>query len=393
MSLYKGAQAKVSTQYGLSDEPIDLSIGVLQGDTLAPYLFIIVIDYIMRTALKDKEHLGFQLASSSSSNMLKSNPKSDHNTRNKTGSRTQSARFAEQIIPNRFLTDLEFADDITLLSTNLENIQQLLYAVEREALKVGLRINRDKTEYLVIGKLITSRKNQLLYSLNSSIPLQQVDDFKFLGSLLIDLKKEISIRIALAWKAATNLRRIWKNDLFTLKFKLNIFTAVVESALLYGAETWTLTDTLEKKLDGAYTRMLRYIKNINWQDRITNTTLYEKIPPISVKLRERRLKFVGHVYRSYQTAPQPATDLLFWKPTAKFRSGKGRKLTYRDLILKDLDIEEPEDARDIFLDRNKWKQHVARIKTHSHTQYLHNQNIQKAKCDEYKHKIKQAKTK
>ena len=56
--------------------------------------------------------------------------------------------------------------------------------------------------------------------------------------------------------------------------------------LLYGAETWTLTETLEKKLDGAYTRMLRYIKNINWQDRVPNTTLYEKFAPISARLRE-----------------------------------------------------------------------------------------------------------
>ena len=182
----------------------------------------------MRNALKDKEHLGFQLTFSSSSNMPKSNPQSHHITRNRTGSRTQSVRFTEQIIPDTFLADLEFADDVTLLSSTLENIQQLLYAVEREALKVGLKINRDKNEYLVIGKLIISRRNQLLYSLNSSIPLKQVDDFKFLGSLLIDLKKEISVRIALAWKAATNLRRVWNNALFTSKFKLNVFTAVVE---------------------------------------------------------------------------------------------------------------------------------------------------------------------
>jgi hypothetical protein len=61
--------------------------------------------------------------------------------------------------------------------------------------------------------------------------------------------------------------------------------------------------------------------------------------------------------------------------------------------LKNLDIEDPEDIDDIFLDRDKWKQHVARIKTHSHKQYLHNQTIQLAKRNEYKRKIKQAKTK
>jgi hypothetical protein len=34
---------------------IDLCIGVLQGDTLAPYLFVIVVDYVMRVALADLE--------------------------------------------------------------------------------------------------------------------------------------------------------------------------------------------------------------------------------------------------------------------------------------------------------------------------------------------------
>jgi hypothetical protein len=34
---------------------IDLSIGVLQeGDTLAPYLFVIVVDYVMTVALADQ---------------------------------------------------------------------------------------------------------------------------------------------------------------------------------------------------------------------------------------------------------------------------------------------------------------------------------------------------
>ena len=38
---------EVVTSDGTSDE-IKLSVGVLQGDTLAPYLFDIVIDYVLR---------------------------------------------------------------------------------------------------------------------------------------------------------------------------------------------------------------------------------------------------------------------------------------------------------------------------------------------------------
>ena len=51
---------------------------------------------------------------------------------------------------------------------------------------------------------------------------------------------------------------IWKSDL-TDKIKRNFFQAVVVSILLYGCTTWTITQRMEKKLDGNYTRMLLVI--------------------------------------------------------------------------------------------------------------------------------------
>jgi hypothetical protein len=49
MALDNGASAEVVTGDGTSDE-IKLSVGVLQGDTLAPYLFDFVIDDVLRNA-------------------------------------------------------------------------------------------------------------------------------------------------------------------------------------------------------------------------------------------------------------------------------------------------------------------------------------------------------
>ena len=40
----------------------DISAGVLQGDTLAPYIFIICLDYVLRKALDKNNELGFTLA-------------------------------------------------------------------------------------------------------------------------------------------------------------------------------------------------------------------------------------------------------------------------------------------------------------------------------------------
>jgi len=60
-------QAIMSVNYGTtvrtadgSSESFPLTTGVLQGDTLAPYLFIFVLDYIMRKAIPDPD-IGFPL--------------------------------------------------------------------------------------------------------------------------------------------------------------------------------------------------------------------------------------------------------------------------------------------------------------------------------------------
>ena len=49
-TMYEGTRARVVTPDGDSEE-FDILAGVLQGDTLAPFLFIIVLDYALRQAI------------------------------------------------------------------------------------------------------------------------------------------------------------------------------------------------------------------------------------------------------------------------------------------------------------------------------------------------------
>ena len=59
-TLHENIRARVLTPDGETDS-FKITVGVLQGDTLAPFLFVIVLDYAMRTALKGKEELSFML--------------------------------------------------------------------------------------------------------------------------------------------------------------------------------------------------------------------------------------------------------------------------------------------------------------------------------------------
>ena len=51
MILYRNTEVKVRSQDG-DTEYFDIVPGVLQGDTLAPYLFIICLDYVLWTSIQ-----------------------------------------------------------------------------------------------------------------------------------------------------------------------------------------------------------------------------------------------------------------------------------------------------------------------------------------------------
>ena len=61
MMLYKNTIVKVCSPDGDPDY-FDIVTGVLQGDSLAPYLFIICLDYVLRTSIDIMKYNGFKLA-------------------------------------------------------------------------------------------------------------------------------------------------------------------------------------------------------------------------------------------------------------------------------------------------------------------------------------------
>ena len=102
-------------------------------------------------------------------------------------------------------------------------------------------------------------------------------DFKYLGSWINSSEKDLKIRKGQAWSVLHSMKKVWTSTL-SARLKRSLFVATVESVLLYGAETWTLTTSLEKSLDGCYTRMLRMALNIPWQDHMRNSNLYAGWP-------------------------------------------------------------------------------------------------------------------
>ena len=109
-----------------------------------------------------------------------------------------------------------------------------------------------------------------------------------------------------------------------------MFTATVESVPFYGCGAWTLSAKLAKDLDGTYTRMLRTVFNVYWQQHITNKDLYDKLPTLAKK-SDKGDTFCRPLFRSVD---EPVSNLVSWIPkNGRRRPGKP-SLTYIDVLNK-----------------------------------------------------------
>ena len=100
--------------------------------------------------------------------------------------------------------------------------------------------------------------------------------------------------------------------------------STVEGIFLYGAETWTMTKTMNSEIDGTYTRLLHHALNNNWRHHETNEDLYGDLPKTSSVIQQRRLRLAGHCYRSDESV----ANLILWKPKHGYRRPGRPKLDH-----------------------------------------------------------------
>ena len=268
MMLYKNTKVKVRSPNGDTDY-FDIVAVVLQRKTLAPYLFISCLDYVLRTTIDLMKENGFKLA------------------------KEKSRRFPAQTI-----TDADHSDDIAPLADTPAQ------SLERAAAGIGLHINADKTKYICFNQ----RGDISILKVG---PLKLVDKFPYLGSSVSSTEKDINTQLVKAWTATDRVSVRWMSDL-TNKIKRNFFKATVVSILLYGCTTWTQSKHREKNLDGNYTRMLQAILNKSGRQHLTKQQLYSHLAPIMKSIKIRRTRHAGHCWRSKD---ELISDILRWTPS------------------------------------------------------------------------------
>uniref|UniRef100_A0A1I8J247 Reverse transcriptase domain-containing protein n=1 Tax=Macrostomum lignano TaxID=282301 RepID=A0A1I8J247_9PLAT len=291
MALYHGTTAAVSTPDGLSDF-FETSSGVLQGDTLAPFLFILVLDWVLRTALPSNDD-GF------------------------------------------LLRVLGYAYDLALLSSTVEGAQRQLDRLVAVAASVGLVVNTQKTVVLCVSD-DTEAAIFCRGADGQASELPRCQQFVYLGGLVPDVREDLRRRRGLAWAAFRSIRSVLQSEALPDRQRAALFQAVIETVLLYNAETWTLTDSLEAQVDAAHAGLLRAAFKIG-NERVTNTALYHRagLARPSDLLRRRRLQLAGHVIRAEAYCPEPVQEVLLLTLQAPYRRGQAKTRRYVDCLLAD----------------------------------------------------------
>ncbi|KAI2660025.1 LINE-1 retrotransposable element ORF2 protein [Labeo rohita] len=137
---YQDVTCKVAHAGQMSDS-FEVRTGVRQGCLLSPFLFLLVIDWIMKTT-------------------------------------TASRNNGIQWTPWTQLEDLDFADDLALLLHNHNQMQDKTTRLATTSARTGLVINRRKTELMKINTTVSTPVTV------GGEPIQEVESFVYLGSIV-----------------------------------------------------------------------------------------------------------------------------------------------------------------------------------------------------------------
>jgi hypothetical protein len=271
--LHTNTAAAVRLAGKIGDE-FPVSSGVRQGCVIAPTLFNVFIDHIVRKALDMMpEGAGVSVVTRAGGTVLSSS--------------------VERIVM------LMYADDLCLFSHDPAQLALMLKILDEVSSGFGMQINATKTEVMILQA--DPSADPPAFALNGG-EVKTVSAFKYLGSWVTQgggVEKEIGVRVGRALGVFASFDKIWASKKMRVQSKMRVYKTFVMPHFLYGCETWAPTKTQLTRLEIAHSHCLRRILGVSLIDRHRLTYIRQACDtePIVSLVAKRSMQWLGHVMR------------------------------------------------------------------------------------------------
>ena len=245
--------------------------GVRQGCVIAPTLFNVMIDLVVRKALSrmpDDCGITFWMHGS------------------------DAADICERIVL------LMYADDVVLMSSSLDQLVCMVQILDEVACEFGMKINASKTKIQVQSAQEVSVPPVTISS--GVVGVECVS--KYLGSHVgqdCSMDKEIEIRRARTVGVFESFNRIWTNAKLGMRQKMAVYNAFIVPHFLYGCEAWNCTASHLRMLESAHSACLRRIMGVDRHAHHSMSHIYKTCQshPITLLVIQHVFRWLGHVHR------------------------------------------------------------------------------------------------
>jgi hypothetical protein len=162
------------------------------------------------------------------------------------------------------------------------------------------------------------------------------------------------IRIAKATATLKAMDKIWRSKAIKMETKMKVIQTCIFSVVLYGCESWVVTNDIEQKILAFEIKCYRKILRIDWTQKVTNMELYKRIclkENIMQKLIRKKLGLFGHICRMKDD--RKIKTLMFGRMKGTNRRGRTHREWLDDVI--GWGRTSLQELRHTAMDRERWR--------------------------------------